>query len=62
MRQQHATPTSKLRGHYQYYGIRANFRGLSNLVYQVERIWKTWLGRRSQRAPLSWQQYKGLLR
>ncbi|MGE0706501.1 MAG: hypothetical protein AB7N76_15625 [Planctomycetota bacterium] len=52
---------SKVRGHYQFYGITGNWPALSDFRVQVERIWKTWLGRRSQRAHLSWERFKAML-
>lgn len=39
----------KLTGHYQYYGITGNSRSLGQYAYEVRRIWKRWLMRRSQR-------------
>ncbi len=52
---------SKLRGHYQYYGITGNWRALSCLFWKVKRIWRKWLSRRSQRGYLSWKVFLGLL-
>lgn len=40
---------SKLRGHYQYYGISGNSRMLKVFYYQVMRMVHNWLNRRSQR-------------
>jgi hypothetical protein len=62
VRDQHAKLVSKLRGHYQFYGITGNWQRLSDFLTQVERTWKTWLGRRSQRATLSWDRYKAMLK
>jgi group II intron reverse transcriptase/maturase len=45
----------KLRGHYAYYGITGNHRALSSFYRQTERVWWKWLGRRSNRAPKSWE-------
>jgi len=61
VREQHAKLVSKLRGHYQFYGITGNWQALSDFLTKVERIWKTWLGRRSQRAYLSWERFKAML-
>jgi RNA-directed DNA polymerase len=36
----------KLRGHYQYDGIRGNYRKLEALYRWVERAWRSWLSRR----------------
>ena len=52
----------KLIGHYRYYGISGNSRGLSNFYdYVVYILYKT-LTRRSQRAYLTWERYLSLLR
>lgn len=60
--EQHAALVAKLRGHYQYYGLTGNSRSLSRYLWKVERIWIRWLGRRSQKGRLSWEQFRGLLR
>ena len=42
----------KLRGHYQYYGIRGNSRWL-NVVYEhAKKAWRYWLGARSQKSAI----------
>jgi group II intron reverse transcriptase/maturase len=61
VRDQHAKLGSKVQGHYQFYGITGNWQALSNFLTEVERTWKTWLGRRSQRAFLSWERFKQML-
>ena len=61
VREQHAKLVSKVRGHYQFYGITGNWQSLSDFLTRVERIWKEWLGRRSQRAYLSWDRFKAML-
>jgi len=52
----------RLLGHYAYYGIAGNQRALSNFYRQVEREWRKWLDRRSQRTSMPWKRYKRLLR
>ena len=54
----------KLRGHYQYYGIRYNSRGIGRFHYEVVKRWCYWLRRRSQRAyrTLNWETYLRLLK
>lgn len=51
---------AKLRGHFQYYGVRGNARGLSRFRYEVECLWRKWLSRRSQRGLLSWEKFRKL--
>jgi group II intron reverse transcriptase/maturase len=51
----------KLRGHFQYYGITGNSRAIGRFRYEVVQTWKRWLGRRSQRAQLTWEAMNRLL-
>ena len=51
----------KLSGHFGYYGITGNSRLLSRFRYLVEGVWRKWLSRRSQRAYLSWEDFRRLL-
>jgi group II intron reverse transcriptase/maturase len=48
---------SKLRGHYQYYGVSGNSRMLKIFRYQVMRMLHKWLNRRSQRNQWSWKRF-----
>lgn len=50
----------KLKGHYHYYGVSGNSRALASYLYEVRRLWKKWLGRRSQRAKKSWEWFERL--
>ena len=59
---QHETLEAKLKGHYNYYGVSGNSAALGKFYHQVQRLWKKWLGRRSQKAKDDWQWYKKLLR
>jgi hypothetical protein len=53
----------KLRGHYNYYGIQGNSRALGDFLHAVQRLWRYWLTRRTQRkhARMSWKKFKRLL-
>ncbi len=51
----------KLRGHYGYYGITGNIRALARFRKGVERLWRRWLLRRSQRARMNWTRFNALL-
>jgi RNA-directed DNA polymerase len=53
--------SEKLIGHYAYYGITGNIWQLHKYAHQTQRAWKKWLERRTRSAPLSWQQFRGLL-
>ena len=51
----------KVRGHYAYFGVTGNFRGLSKFRHVVERVWRKWLHRRSHRAGMTWDRMARLL-
>jgi RNA-directed DNA polymerase len=53
---------SKLRGHYQYYGVSGNSKMLKVFYYQVMRMVHKWLNRRSQRNRWNWERYLNYLR
>jgi len=56
-REQHKMLCLKMRGHYQYYGITTNGKALQMYYYEVRRIWRKWLGRRSHRAGMDWERF-----
>ena len=58
--EQHAKLSAKLKGHYNYYGVTGNSTSLSRYLWFVERSWRRWLGRRSQRGYLSWKRFRQL--
>lgn len=62
VRDQHQTLVQKLRGHFAYYGITCNGEALARFLHEVKRIWKKWLGRRSQRSDLDWPKFLELLK
>lgn len=55
LQEQYRTLGAKLRGHYQYYGIRGNFKMLEAVFEHTERAWRYWLSRRSHKGHLNWQ-------
>ena len=59
---QHTQLSRKLRGHYAYYGITGNGRSLGRFLHAVERIWRKWLARRSNRAKLLWARFNAFLK
>ena len=61
VRWQHQHLASKLRGHYAYYGITGNLRRLCRFRYEVQRVWRKWLARRSQRTQMPWERFNRLL-
>jgi hypothetical protein len=60
LRDQYRVLCQKLRGHYQYYGIRGNYRKLEALYRCVERAWRYWLSRRGGPRTLRWETFASL--
>ena len=52
---------SKLRGHFQYFGVRCNMQSMEAVRYFVIRGWKYWLSRRSQKSAIPWEKFAKLL-
>jgi RNA-directed DNA polymerase len=53
---------ARLRGHYNYYGVINNYRSLWSFFYQIVRLLKKWLGRRSQKSRMGWEKFSALLK
>lgn len=51
----------KLRGHYAYYGVSDNHRGLVRFYREATKLLFKWLNRRSQRRSYTWAEFKELL-
>jgi RNA-directed DNA polymerase len=49
--------TQKLLGHYHYYGISGNIKGLQSFYYYTERLAFKWINRRSQKRSFNWSQF-----
>ena len=58
---QHRKLSRAMEGHYRYYGVTTNFPSLSRFEYSLKRIWRKWLGRRSQRGMSEEQFYTRIL-
>jgi group II intron reverse transcriptase/maturase len=54
---QYQTLGLKLRGYYQYYGIRGHFKMLEGVYEHTERAWRSWLSSRSHKGHIRWQQF-----
>jgi RNA-directed DNA polymerase len=52
---------AKLRGHYGYYGVSDNTRGIERFYRGVQRILYKWLNRRSQRRSYKWEEFLEML-
>ena len=55
--EQHAMLSRMLRGHCAYYGITWNSYALLRFRRAMERLWFKWLGRRSQRARMTYERF-----
>ncbi len=53
--------SSKLRGHFQYFGIRCNMRAMEAVLHHTLRAWKYWLNRRSRKKAMNWEKFEKLL-
>jgi RNA-directed DNA polymerase len=51
----------KMTGHYQYYGISGNIRGLQSFYYHTTELAFKWINRRSQRKSYNWTQFNRFL-
>jgi hypothetical protein len=60
--EQQKTLNAKLRGHYQYYGRRTNYRAIRQFYQRVRRIWREWLSRRTRGTLLTWERFAAILR
>jgi len=59
---QHKILSSKLQGHYQYYGINGNSSCIGAFRHAVTRLWFKWLNRRSRKGKRSWGSFNDLLK
>jgi group II intron reverse transcriptase/maturase len=61
VREQFKLLNAKLRGYYNYYGVRGNYDSLNEFFQQVQRLHLKWLNRRSQRQSYTWAGYRALI-
>lgn len=54
--------TRKLRGHYAYFGVVGNANALWRFSHEVYALWRSWLDRRSQRARITWERMRALIK
>lgn len=53
---------AKLRGHYNYYGVTDNYRGLMRFGQAVIKLLFKWMNRRGKRSCLNWEKFNVLLK
>jgi len=56
------TAKAKLRGHYNYYGVTDNMRGIRRFGKAVEKLLFKWLNRRGKRNCLNWVKFERMLK
>jgi group II intron reverse transcriptase/maturase len=57
MAKQYGILSAKLRGHYQYYGVRGNFKMLEVSYEGTRAKWKKWLSRRNSKDRMGWEKF-----
>jgi group II intron reverse transcriptase/maturase len=62
VRDQWKTLTSKVKGHFNYYGVTGNADALERFLHEMKRIWRMWLDRRSQRTRMNWDRFTAMLK
>ncbi len=55
------TLSSKLRGHYQYYGVSENYVGTARFYKSTVKMVRKWMNRRSQKRKMSWDRFNQYL-
>ncbi len=61
LKDQYQRLCQKLRGHFQYFGLRGNMRMLEEVRRYAEKAWQYWLSRRSSKSPICWEKFQKLL-
>ena len=57
LKEQHQILCSKLRGHYQYYGVRCNYEALEKVYDFAYKAWRYWLSRRCHKGNIEWKKF-----
>jgi RNA-directed DNA polymerase len=57
-----AALNAKLRGYYNYYGVRGNFDSIDDFFYQVTRMLYRLMNRRSERRSYNWKGFAELIK
>lgn len=53
---------SKLQGHFNYYGVTDNTRGIKKFAFEVRRLLFKWLNRRGKRGCMNWEKFELFLK
>ena len=57
LKEQYGTLCSKLRGYYQYYGVRSNYKALETVFEYTLYAWRYWLSRRSHKGYINLEKF-----
>lgn len=58
IKEQSKTLCAKLRGYYQYYGVRCNYKALEAVYEYAKKAWRYWLSRRCHKGSISWEKFE----
>jgi len=58
IKEQYKELCTKLRGYYQYYGVRSNYKALEVVFGYAEKAWRFWLSRRCHKGRISWKKFE----
>jgi retron-type reverse transcriptase len=58
VKEQHVDLSAKLRGYYQYFGVRGNYKPLEVVFEYAEKAWRYWLGHRAHKGRVSWAKFE----
>ena len=61
MTSQYRTLVQKLRGHFQYYGVRCNYDALMKVFKRARRAWFYWINKRRRHRDYNWEEFDQLL-
>ena len=62
LKEQHETLCSKLRGYYQYFGVRSNYKALEVVYEYAIKAWRRWLGERHRDGYISCEKFEKILK
>lgn len=62
IKEQHKSLCVKLRGYYQYYGIRCNYKAIYSAYFESLRAWRYWLSKRCNKGHINYKKFiEGIL-
>ena len=61
LKEQHEMLCSKLRGFYQYFGVRSNYKVLEVVYEYAQKAWRRWLSRRNRGGYISHEKFRRIL-